>query len=74
METHLRSVNKARKYKKTVDAETFVRAMALQECRANSPSFDKLCRELEAGLPQPSAKPEPTDADAPPPAEGGALP
>lgn len=46
----LRQVNHARKYKKTVDAEVFFRAMALEECRANAPSFDKLCRELEAWM------------------------
>jgi hypothetical protein len=51
LEGQLRSKNRARKYKKTVDAEAFVRAMNLPECRANSPSFDKLCRELEARLP-----------------------
>lgn len=51
LETQLRSQNQARKYKKTADAETFIRAMALQECRDNAPSFDKLCRELEIRLP-----------------------
>jgi hypothetical protein len=58
LETQLRRRNKTRKYKKTTDAEAFVRTMALQECRDNSPSFDKLCRELEVRV-------------APPP--GGAL-
>jgi hypothetical protein len=53
LDAQLRSRNKARKYKKTADAEAFVRVMALQECRKNAPSFDKLCRELEARLPQP---------------------
>jgi hypothetical protein len=48
----LRCRNRARKYRKTADAEAFVQAMNLQECRANSPSFDKLCRELESRLPQ----------------------
>lgn len=51
LETQLRSVNKGRKYRKTDDAEVFIRAMALQECRANSPSFDKFCRELGAMIP-----------------------
>lgn len=51
LEAQLRSQNKARKYKKTADAEVFVRMMALQECRDNCPSFDKLCRELEARRP-----------------------
>ena len=56
--SQLRSKNKGRKYKKTVDAEVFVRAMNLSDCRAKSPSFDKLCRELEARLPPPPL-PEP---------------
>jgi hypothetical protein len=63
----LRSRNSARKYKKTVDAEAFVRGMDLQECRANSPSFDKLCRDLGTFLPPPteSASTPPSDsADA----------
>ena len=47
LEAQLRSRNKARKYKKPDDAEVFVRAMDLQECRDNAPSFGKLCRELE---------------------------
>ena len=58
LEKQLRLQNKTRKYKKTVDAEAFVRAMALQECRTNAPSFDKLCRELEARL-QPPPPPQP---------------
>ncbi|HEY1186120.1 MAG TPA: DUF4276 family protein [Gemmata sp.] len=59
LDGHLRRQNRARKYKKTVDAEVFVRAMALQECRDTAPSFDKLCRELEARLPPPQAGAEP---------------
>ena len=46
----LRRRDRARKYTKTADAAVFVRAMNLQECRAKSLSFDKLCRELEAIL------------------------
>jgi hypothetical protein len=42
--------DRARKYTKTADAAVFVRAMNLHECRVKSPSFDKLCRELEAIL------------------------
>jgi hypothetical protein len=74
LEAQLRSQNKARKYKKTVDADAFVREMALQECRDNAPSFDKLCRELEARRQQPPAQPGPTDAAAPPAVEGGTSP
>ena len=51
LEKQLRLKNGARKYKKTVDAEAFVRNMHLSDCRSHSPSFDKLCRELEARLP-----------------------
>lgn len=53
LEKHLRNKNKTRAYKKTVDAKEFVSAMALQECRDTAPSFDKLCRELEARVPPP---------------------
>jgi len=66
LEAQLRSKSNARKYKKTVDAEPFVRAMALQECRENAASFDKLCRELEARLPQLPDAPGPTDEAVPP--------
>jgi hypothetical protein len=63
LEEQLRTQNQARKYKKTVDAEVFVRAMNLQECRANSPSFDKLCRDLESleSSPDSDAGPIPVD-------------
>jgi hypothetical protein len=71
LEAQLRSKSKARKYKKPDDAEVFVRAMDLQECRGNAPSFDKLCRELEARL-QPPEPPGPTDEAAPPAEEGEA--
>jgi hypothetical protein len=74
LEAQLRSKSKSRKYKKTVDADAFVRVMNLQECRGNSPSFDKLCRELEARLPQPPAQPGPTDDAAPPAEEGETSP
>jgi hypothetical protein len=69
LDAQLRGQNPARKYKKTVNAEVFVRAMDLQECRANAPSFDKLCRELEARR-QPPESPGPTDEAAPPAQEG----
>jgi hypothetical protein len=73
LEDQLRSRNPVRKYKKTVDAAVYFRAMDLRECRANSPSFDKLCRELEALIPQPSTEAQPsppsdaTDAELPGP-------
>jgi hypothetical protein len=74
LEAQLRSQNKARKYRKTDDAEVFVRMMALQECRDNAPSFDKLCRELEARLPQPPDEQATTEEATPPAEEGGASP
>ncbi len=43
----LQAQDRARTYKKTVDAKVFVQSLHLAECRQNSPSFDKLCRELE---------------------------
>jgi hypothetical protein len=65
LESQLRAQNRTRKYKKTVDFEIFVQEMDLQECRANSPSFDKLCRELESRLPQwiPTTSNEDTEQD-----------
>jgi hypothetical protein len=38
------------KYSETVDQPTMTQAMDLALCRQRSPSFDKLCRELEARL------------------------
>jgi len=40
-------VHDGRKYKPTVDQLPLTQAMDLAVCRAKSPSFDKLCRELE---------------------------
>jgi hypothetical protein len=74
LDAQLRSRGKARKYKKTADAELFVRAMNLRECRANSPSFDKLCRELENRLRQPSQAAEGGDHAQRPPTDPGAGP
>ena len=42
--------NLNRKYKETVDQPRFTAQMRLDECRLNSPSFDKLCRELRQRL------------------------
>lgn len=53
LDEQIRRAHPTRKYKKTIDAEAFVRNMDLQECRANSPSFDKLCRDLAAVATQP---------------------
>ncbi len=38
------------KYSETVDMPRLTAAMDLKLCRSRSPSFDKLCRELEARL------------------------
>jgi hypothetical protein len=45
-------------YKKPGDAMTLTQCMDLDQCRANSPSFDKLCRDLKARVPQPPVAPE----------------
>jgi hypothetical protein len=47
----MRQVDRKRPYKKTTDALELARHMNLAECRANSRSFRKLCKELEARLP-----------------------
>ncbi len=74
LETQLRSQSKSRKYKKTADAEAFIRTMDLQECRDNAPSFDKLCRELQARLPPPPDAPRSADEVAPPTTDEGTPP
>lgn len=38
-------------YSETIDQPRFTAMMNLHECRSLSPSFDKLCRELERRLP-----------------------
>lgn len=43
----MRKQARNRKYEKTIDAVAFIRRMDLHECRTNSPSFAKLCRDLE---------------------------
>ncbi len=53
-----RRVDPKSEYKKPDDAVELAKAMDLAQCRANSPSFDKLCRELEARVPPPPAAPE----------------
>jgi Domain of unknown function (DUF4276) len=56
----LQKRNKKRKYKKSGDALAFVQKMDFDLCRRNSPSFDKLCRELENRIPPPEAGSEPS--------------
>jgi hypothetical protein len=65
--------DRRRKYTKPADAVELAERMDCQQCRDNSPSFDKLCRELEARLPQPPAAARPTD-EKPPPVDGGTPP
>ncbi|MCI0700529.1 MAG: DUF4276 family protein [Planctomycetia bacterium] len=65
LESQFRSVNKTKKYKKTVDAKKFVEKMNLSDCRKNAPSFDKLCRELEARLPPPEPEAAPPAPEPP---------
>lgn len=64
LQAQLRTGTNPRKYKKPDDAEPFVRAMDLRECRANAPSFDKLCRELERCLAPPPRTDAPTESNA----------
>jgi Domain of unknown function (DUF4276) len=70
----LRGRDRGRKYTKTADAAVFVRAMNLQECRAKSPSFDKLCRELEARLPRTEGRTGTADQAPPEPRAEGPEP
>lgn len=51
LDEQLRSMSKTRKYKKVIDAKEFINCIDLNECRTNSPSYDKLCRELEKRVP-----------------------
>lgn len=53
------------KYDKTAHALRLVQRMDLAECRANAPSFDKLCRELERRI----APPVVTTVETDPPTE-----
>lgn len=58
--------NRQRKYTKPADAVELARRMDLQQCRDNAPSFDKLCRELEARLPPASNEATSQDQATPP--------
>ena len=66
----MQSQNRGRKYTKPADAVELAKRMDLQQCRDHSPSFDKLCRELEARAPaSPKAEgPEDEPAQEEPPA------
>ena len=66
LDQQLRSVRGNAKYEKADFAIHFVQAMNLSEARDNSPSFDKLCRELEKLIPSPPA-PEAGAGEPPPP-------
>jgi hypothetical protein len=78
LDAQLRKRNRSRKYKKTVDAEVFVRAMNLGESEKSSSSFRNLCQKLNARLPgppdatekdedlSPPAPPSPGDVETPP--------
>jgi Domain of unknown function (DUF4276) len=56
-----------RKYQEPTDQPKFVSKMNVALCRANSPSFDKLCRELAQRLPAPPA----SEAGGEGPEQGG---
>lgn len=62
--------NRRRKYTKPGDAVELARRMDLRQCRDNSPSFDKLCRELEARRAQQADEAAPGDESAPPTTNG----
>ena len=50
-DTHQRQRRfKGVKYSETVDQPAMTRAMNLAQCRLRSPSFDKLCRDLQGRL------------------------
>lgn len=59
LESQIRRRNPARKYDKIVDSVVFVRQMNLNDARAKSPSFDKLCRDLESWVSATGTPPPP---------------
>jgi len=56
----IKKLDPRRKYTKPADAIELVRRMDLHQCRTNSRSFRKLCKELAARLPP--APPDPSAA------------
>ncbi len=66
--------NRRRKYTKPADAVELAQRMDLQQCRDNSPSFDKLCRELEARRPHAPNETGSPDQAAPPTTDTGTAP
>jgi hypothetical protein len=50
----VKNLPRNRSYAKTVDQPRFAAKMDLALCRQNSPSFDKLCRELAGRSPPPT--------------------
>lgn len=50
-----------RKYSETLDQPRFTAKIDLELCRRNSPSFDKLCRELATRLPTIEVPPPPSN-------------
>jgi hypothetical protein len=64
----MRKKDRRQKYTKPADALALVEKMDLHQCRANSRSFRKLCKELEARLPPPGPPPAPEDLPPPDPA------
>lgn len=52
----MQKTDRKRRYEKPADAVEFAQNMDLRMCRTNSPSFDKLCRELEKRLPPPPSE------------------
>lgn len=62
----MRKQARNRKYEKTIDALAFIRRMDLHECRTNSPSFDKLCRDLQRDWQPPPAAERTVSEGSPP--------
>lgn len=57
----------ARKYQEPIDQPKFVSKMDIPTCRANSPSFEKLCKELALRLPPPETSAAPAPPSPTPP-------
>lgn len=60
-----RRFRKGRSYSPTIDQPAMTSSVDLRLVRERSPSFDKLCRELEKRLTPPPARPAPPPSPAP---------
>ena len=71
LDRQMRSNRANEKYRKLEYGPDLVQAMNLAEARANSPSFDKLCRELAKLIPPPT---DPGAGEPPPPPSTSVTP